>query len=151
VPSLVATVKDKLFVGLNAAHRGLLRASGGRIGGQLMGMAAVRLVTTGRKSGEPREVMLTAPIVDGDRVVLVASYGGDPRHPAWFLNLRADPEVQVGLRGGPLRPMRARVATPEEKAELWPRITSVYKGYASYQRRTDREIPVVLLDPADGG
>jgi deazaflavin-dependent oxidoreductase (nitroreductase family) len=146
--SIGATVKDKLFVGINAVHRTVLSVSGGRVGGQLMGMPAVRLVTTGRKSGSRREVMLTAPVVDGDRVVLVASYGGDPRNPAWFLNLQADPNVELSLAGGPSQPYVARVATDEERAELWPRVVEAYKGYAGYQRRTDRPIPLVLLDPA---
>lgn len=146
--SLGAIAKDKLFVGLNAVHRTVLSLSGGRVGGQLMGMPAVRLVTTGRKSGARREVMLTAPVIDGDRVVLVASYGGDPRHPAWFLNLQADPNVELSVAGGPFRPYVARVASDEERAELWPRVVAAYKGYAGYQRRTDREIPLALFDPA---
>lgn len=139
-------VKDTLFRGINAFHRSLVRASRGRVGGRLGGMPVVILETTGRKSGEPRRTMLTAPVVDGDTVVLVASYGGDSRHPAWYLNLTADPAVTIE-RAGHRSAMTARTATAEEKAALWPRIVKSYRGYAGYQKRTDREIPVVLLTP----
>jgi deazaflavin-dependent oxidoreductase (nitroreductase family) len=139
-------VKDTLFVGINRFHRTLVKVSRGRVGGSLGGMPVVILETVGRKSGEARRTMLTAPVVDGDTVVLVASYGGDSRHPAWYLNLTADPDVVLD-RGGVTTPMRARTATAEEKAALWPRIVKSYRGYAGYQKRTDREIPVVLLTP----
>ncbi len=142
-------LKDTLFVGINAFHRSVVRLTGGRVGGWLAGMPVVILETTGRKSGEPRRTMLTAPVVDGDTVVLVASYGGDSRHPAWYLNLTAHPDV-VLERDGTRTPMRARTATAEEKAAYWPRIVKAYRGYAAYQRRTDRDIPVVLLStPSD--
>ena len=139
--------KDEFAKFGNAIHETIFRLTDGRLGGNLMGMPVVRLTTTGRKSGKKRTSMLTAPIVEGDKVVLVASYGGDTRHPAWFLNLRDNPEVEVVMtdRKGP---MKARVATAEEKAEMWPRITSTYKGYAGYQERTDRDIPLVILEPA---
>ena len=139
-------LKDTLFVGINAFHRTLLRVSGGRVGRSLAGMPVVVLETTGRKSGETRRTMLTAPVVDGDTVVLVASYGGDSRHPAWYLNLSAKPDVTIEM-GGERREMSARTATAEEKAALWPRIVKSYRGYAGYQKRTDRDIPVVLLSP----
>ncbi len=89
--------------------------------------------------------MLAAPIVDGDRVVLVASYGGDDRDPAWYLNLQANPEVRATTAGS-TRTMSARVATDEEKAQLWPQTISRYQGYARYQKRTERRIPVVTLE-----
>jgi deazaflavin-dependent oxidoreductase (nitroreductase family) len=138
--------KDVLFRGINSVHRSLVRASGGRVAGRLGGMPVVILETVGRKSGEPRRTMLTAPVVDGETVVLVASYGGDSRHPAWYLNLTAQPDV-VLERDGVATPMRARTATAEEKSALWPRIVASYRGYAGYQQRTDRDIPVVLLTP----
>ena len=138
--------KDVVARVLTGFHHTLLRVSGGRVGRSVAGMPVVVLHTTGRKSGQPRTTMLTAPVVDGDRVVLVASYGGDDRHPAWYLNLSADPDVTIELDGA-RREMRARTATAEEKAALWPRITKTYRGYAGYQKRTDRDIPVVLLDP----
>ena len=90
--------------------------------------------------------MLAVPIADSDRVVLVASFGGDDRHPAWYLNLQANPEVRVTMAGS-TRTMIARTATEEERGELWPQITSVFEGYARYQERTERPIPVVILEP----
>jgi deazaflavin-dependent oxidoreductase (nitroreductase family) len=88
----------------------------------------------------------SVPITDGDRLVLVASFGGDDRHPAWYLNLQANPEVRVTTAGS-TRAMIARTATEDERAKLWPRITSVFEGYARLQRRTERPIPVVILEP----
>jgi deazaflavin-dependent oxidoreductase (nitroreductase family) len=79
---------------------------------------------------------------------VVASRGGDDEHPAWFLNLRDDPDVEVALQGHPKQRMRARVATAEERARLWPIVARDHKNYAGYQTKTDREIPLVLLDPA---
>ncbi len=110
-------------------------------------MPVLELTTIGRKSGEPRAVMLTAPVVDGDTMVIVASRGGDPTHPAWYLNLRENPDVEVSLRHGPKRPMTARIANADERAKLWPRVVAAYKGYDGYQRKTTREIPLVLLTP----
>lgn len=133
---------------MNAVHRLALKLTGGRLGQNVAGMPSLELTTIGRKSGEPRSVMLTAPIVDGDTIVVVASRGGDPTHPAWFLNLRDNPAVEVSLRQGPRRPMKASVASAEERAALWPRVVAAYRGYGSYQRKTTREIPLVLLTPA---
>jgi deazaflavin-dependent oxidoreductase (nitroreductase family) len=127
-------------------HEAAFRASNGLLFNRLGGMPVVMLTTTGRKSGRPRTTMLTAPVRDGERLVLVASYGGDDRHPAWFRNLRANPHVAV-LMDGRARRMRARVATPEEKAALWPRVTAAAWNYAQYQRQTARDIPLVLLEP----
>lgn len=132
---------------MNAGHRFLLAVSGGRIGNSIFGMPSLELTTIGRKSGTPRAVMLTAPVVDGDTIVVVASRGGDPTHPAWFLNLRDNPDVEVSLQKGPTRPMTAHVATAEERAELWPRVVASYKGYGDYQTKTSREIPLILLTP----
>ncbi|MFE1593922.1 nitroreductase/quinone reductase family protein [Nocardia sp. NPDC058705] len=132
---------------MNTVHRALLTVSGGHIGNSVMGMASLELTTIGRKSGSARKSMLTAPIIDGDTIVVVASRGGDDTHPAWFLNLRDNPDVEVSLRNGPERPMRATVATPEQRAELWPRVVAAYKGYGDYQKKTTREIPLVLLTP----
>jgi deazaflavin-dependent oxidoreductase (nitroreductase family) len=140
---------DLAFKAMNAIHHGIVRVTGGRRGWSVFGMPALELTTVGRRSGERRTVMLTAPIEDGDSLVIVASRGGDPRHPAWYHNLLAHPEVEVSRRGGPARPMRARVAGADERARLWPRVVEAYKGYGDYQRRTDREIPLVVLEPAD--
>ncbi len=135
---------------MNAIHRGLLKISGGRLMARAGGMPVLELTTKGRKTGHARTVMLTSPVQEGDAFVVVASRGGDDQHPAWFLNLRDDPNVEVALAGKPKQAMRARVATPAERAELWPRVTAAYKGYANYQTKTDREIPLVLLESAGG-
>jgi deazaflavin-dependent oxidoreductase (nitroreductase family) len=132
---------------MNATHRILLGVSGGRVGWEAMGMPVLELTTIGRRSGEPRSVMLTSPLRDGESMVIVASRGGDDRHPAWFHNLSAEPKVEVAVKGGPKQTMIARVATPEERARLWPQIADKYTNYAGYQKRTEREIPLVLLDP----
>jgi deazaflavin-dependent oxidoreductase (nitroreductase family) len=142
---------DLQLKAMNAIHRGLLTISGGRVGWRAGGMPVVELTTTGRKSGQPGTVMLTSPVQEGDAIVIVASRGGDDHHPAWFLNLRDHPDVEVAFAGKPKQPMRARVATPEERARLWPRVTAGYKGYANYQTKTDREIPLVMLESASSG
>ena len=139
--------KDRVARAVAILHTNIFKASKGRLLGKFYGMPALQLTTTGRKSGLKRSTMLTAPIVEGDRVILVASYGGDDRNPAWFTNLVANPTVEV-LMGGRNREMQARIASDEEKAELWPRIVASYKGYAGYQTKTDRPIPVVILEPA---
>lgn len=131
---------------LNRLHRGLLAVTGGRLGWRIGPMPVVELHTVGRTSGARRSVMLTAPVHDGDAYVLVASKGGDDRHPAWYLNLLAHPDVELTI-GGTTVPMRARTASAAERAELWPRITRAYRGYAGYQRKTDRLIPVVICEP----
>lgn len=139
-------IKDEMAKAVNTLHRSLFTVTQGRIGGRVAGMPVVVLVTTGRKSGRPRETMLTSPVQEGDSLVLVASYGGDPKHPAWFLNLQANPDVEV-VRGGSRQPMWARVAKAEEKERLWPQVVAAYKGYAQYQTRTSRDIPLVILSP----
>ncbi|MGQ4599386.1 nitroreductase/quinone reductase family protein [Nocardia sp. R6R-6] len=132
---------------MNTMHRAVLKISFGKFGNEFGGMPSLELTTTGRKSGRPHAVMLTAPVVDGDTYVVVASRGGDPVHPAWFLNLRDNPDVVVSVQSGPKVPMTARVATAEERATLWPKVTGVFPGYAQYQTKTTREIPLVLLTP----
>jgi deazaflavin-dependent oxidoreductase (nitroreductase family) len=132
---------------MNAAHRAVIAVAFGRLGWNLGGAPALELTTTGRRSGQPRSTMLTAPMQVGDGLVVVASRGGDDHHPAWFLNLEADPQVQVAISGRPPVPMRARVMTDAERAELWPTLISRHPNYAGYQRKTDRVIPLVLLEP----
>lgn len=110
-------------------------------------MPVIELTTIGRKSGQERVVLLTSPLQEGSTLVIVASRGGDDRHPAWYLNLVQNPQVGVVLKGQPKKQMNARVATPEERAKMWPIVTAAYKGYAGYQSKTDREIPLVLLEP----
>lgn len=131
---------------LEQGHRTLLKLTGGRFPTRVLGMQPIELVTIGRKTGERRTTLLTAPIYDEDRVVLVASKGGHQDHPQWYKNLAANPDVEVGAEGR-TRAMRARTATPEEKAALWPTIVGAYRGYAGYQRNTERDIPVVICEP----
>lgn len=133
---------------MNFVHRATLAVTFGKVGWSAGGMPVVELTTTGRKTGEPRTCMLTSPLQIGDVHVIVASRGGDDHHPAWFLNLQANPAVQVSIGGKPKVSMHARVATAEERAEMWPKVAAKYKGYASYQTKTSREIPLVLLEPA---
>jgi deazaflavin-dependent oxidoreductase (nitroreductase family) len=132
---------------MNAVHKTAIKLSGGRLGWTAGKMPALELTTIGRKSGEPRSVMLTSPLQRGESIVIVASKGGNDRHPDWYLNLVDHPQVTVKYRGGPARQMTARTATEVERAEMWPPITAAYRGYAGYQQKTDRTIPVVLLDP----
>jgi deazaflavin-dependent oxidoreductase (nitroreductase family) len=137
---------DRALKTMNAAHRGLIKITGGRVGWQAT-MPVLELTTVGRKSGRPRTVLLTSPHQEGDALVVVASRGGDDTHPAWFLNLRDNPDVEVSLKGAPKRPMRARVADAEERARLWPKIAAEFENYAQYQTKTEREIPLVFLEP----
>jgi deazaflavin-dependent oxidoreductase (nitroreductase family) len=131
---------------MSRTHRVILKVSGGRVLHSAFGMPAVELHTIGRKTGEPRTTMLTSPVHDDDRVVLVASKGGDDRHPQWYGNLTANPDVEIVI-GGVTRPLRARTASAEEKATLWPQIVAAYQGYGGYQEKTERDIPVVICEP----
>lgn len=138
---------DLALKSMNAIHRGLLAVSFGRVGWRAAGMPVLELTTTGRRSGQPRSCLLTSPIQSGDTYVIVASRGGDDHHPAWFLNLQAEPAVEVSVGGAPRRRYHARVATADERAEMWPTVTQRYRNYAGYQARTEREIPLVILEP----
>jgi deazaflavin-dependent oxidoreductase (nitroreductase family) len=140
---------DLVLKAMNTTHRVLLTVSFGKLGWRGLGMPVLELTTVGRKSGQPRSVMLTSPYQEGDRIAVVASRGGDDWHPAWFLNLRDNPDVEVSLQGKPKQRMHAHIATSDERARLWPLITEHHRNYAGYQRKTDREIPVVLLEPVD--
>jgi len=133
---------------MNNVHRALLKITGGRVGWSVAKMPVLELTTIGRKTGHKRSVMLTSPLQQGTAYVVVASRGGDDEHPAWFLNLRDHPDVEVAVQGRPRVPMQAHIATPEQRAEMWPQIASKYRNYAGYQTKTTREIPLVLLEPA---
>ncbi|MBB2770682.1 UNVERIFIED_ORG: deazaflavin-dependent oxidoreductase (nitroreductase family) [Mycolicibacterium obuense] len=121
------------------------KLSGGRLGGSF-GKAPVALLTTiGRKTGEPR----VSPLIflrDGERVILVASRGGSDKHPMWYLNLRANPTVQVQIKDDVLT-LTARLATEDEHAHYWPKLTAMYPDFDSYRSWTDREIPIVICEP----
>jgi deazaflavin-dependent oxidoreductase (nitroreductase family) len=139
------TITDLGFKLVTTTHRAVLRLSGGRILHSAYGMPVVELRTIGRKTGRTRVTMLTAPIHDATKVVLVASKGGDDRDPQWYRNLTAHPEVEI-LIEGEMRKLRARTASALEKAELWPQILRAYKGYGGYQGKTARDIPVVICE-----
>lgn len=130
---------------MSAANTWIFRATGGKWGAKFLRGAPVLLLTTiGRRSGEPR----IAPLIyleDGERLVLVASKGGMSHHPQWYLNLEANPDVEVELPGTGKIAMRAARASDEEKALLWPRLCAIYPDYDDYQARTERNIPVVIL------
>ena len=144
----MADTRDSVVKVVATMYRNLLVFTNGRVGGRLAGMESLILTTIGRRSGEKREVVLSAPICDDEMIVLVASWGGGPKHPQWFLNLQANPEVEVFHRGDTLA-MVARIAEGEERAELWRRATAVYPNYDDYQAKTDRQIPVVVLTSAE--
>ena len=137
------------FVG--RIHRAVYRATGGRLGARLAGLDMLLLTTRGRRSGQLRTQPL-ACFRDGDRFVVVASNGGQDRHPAWFLNLEAcaDARIRIGRRE---LAVRAEAAAGEERERLWPWLQQRNPPYARYARRTERRIPVVILRPvpdADG-
>jgi deazaflavin-dependent oxidoreductase (nitroreductase family) len=125
----------------------IYRTSRGRLGARFPGGAPICIVTTtGRRSGRPRTVPLLY-MRDGDDIIVVASKGGMPQHPDWYLNVAANPEVEIEI-GDHSEPYVARTADAEERASLWPRLVEVYSSYDDYQARTDREIPVVICSPA---
>lgn len=127
-------------------HTAVYRATGGRVGHRFPGAPPTLLLDhVGAKSGTRR----TSPLVygrDGANLVLIASKGGHPKNPAWYHNLMANPDTTVQVGSQHLN-VRARTATPEERPRLWALMVGVYRGYAGYQRRTEREIPVVVLEP----
>jgi deazaflavin-dependent oxidoreductase (nitroreductase family) len=131
---------------LEHGHRVLLKLTGGRYPKTVAGMKPVELHTFGRKSGKRYSTLLTAPLYEPNRLVVVASKGGHTDHPDWYKNLVANPDVEVTVDDHTTA-MRARTATPEEKAELWPVVVKIYKGYAGYQRQTERDIPLVICEP----
>jgi len=127
-------------------HVDRYRASDGEEGHDWQGTQTLLLTTTGRKSGEKH----TTPLIygtHGDDYLVVGSKGGAPKPPAWYLNLSENPEVEVQVKGDRFK-ARARTATPEEKPELWRTMTAEWPAYDDYQKRTGREIPVVVLTPA---
>ena len=130
---------------LGGLHRILYAASGGRIGSRIWGLEIVLLTTTGRRSGRQRTVPLCS-LRNGDGFVVIASYGGLDRSPGWWLNLQQQPRATVRL-GRNTHYVVGREATPSEHEHLWAQITTRAPGYLDYQRRTNRRIPVVLLEP----
>lgn len=142
MPKPVAT---RLWRGLSATHIGIYRATGGRVGSSLGGVPFLLLHHRGRKSGRRR----TTPLVYGelgDALVLIASKGGAAKNPIWYLNLVANPDVEVDI-GRERRTVRARVPEGEERERAWAAARRVWAGYDGYQAQTNRRIPVVLLEP----
>jgi deazaflavin-dependent oxidoreductase (nitroreductase family) len=128
-------------------HTRLYRASRGILGRRLVDNPMLLLTTRGHRSGQEHTVPLLY-LEDPPRLVIIASYGGRRTHPAWYRNLVATPRVRVQI-GGRRQEMTARTATAEERALWWPRVVAAYDGYRDYQSRTDREIPIVFLEPVE--
>lgn len=129
-------------------HVQAYRDSGGEVGYLWNGAPSLLLTTTGRKSGEPR----TSPLIfarDGDDYLIVASVGGMPKHPAWYLNLQANPAATIEVKTETIA-VTARTASDDEKPRLWGIVNEVWPNYDTYQTRTERVIPVVVLTPEDG-
>jgi F420H(2)-dependent quinone reductase len=141
-------VERLMWPAVNQAMRGhvlVYRATDGLVGHRFPGVPPMLLVDhVGARSGKKRTSAL-GYLADGDDLVVVASKGGNPRNPAWYHNLRANPDTTVQV-GSERRPVRARIATPQERARLWPKVVELYGGYGEYQKRTDREIPLLILE-----
>ena len=127
----------------------LYRVTGGGFGGRVQSLPVLLLTTTGRKSGKTRTVPLGF-LRDGSTYVIIASYGGLPRNPAWYLNLNSQPDATIQVKRQAMR-VKAETASPEKRRELWARLIEAAPGYANYEQRTSREIPVVILHPVDEG
>lgn len=127
------------------AHIWVYRRTNGRLGARLLWFPAALLTTTGRKSGEPRTTP-TLYLRDGDRVIVPASFGGRAEHPTWYLNLKANPHVEVQIRADLLQ-LVARDATDDERDRYWPPLTRIYPPYRGYRQATDRVIPLVVCEP----
>jgi deazaflavin-dependent oxidoreductase (nitroreductase family) len=140
--SRISAQAQRVLAGLHAL---IYRASGGRLGGRIVGGPVLVLVTTGRRSGAERHTPLLY-LSDGEDLVIVASNGGTASHPAWWFNLGTEPHAEVIIDDRRL-PVTASEATGDDKAALWERLVRMYPGYADYQGRTDREIPVMRLRP----
>ena len=142
----MTSVLNRLINPAIQAHTVVYRLSRGLVGSWIPGVPPLLLLDhVGAKSGTKRTTPL-AYMRDGEDLVIVASKGGSPRHPAWFHNLRANPETTIQVRTQRMG-ATAHVATPEERARLWPRVVDMYGGFDGYQRRTQREIPLVILQP----
>ena len=137
------TFRPAAIRAMGRSHRAIYRLTRGRVLGRVAGMPVLLLTTTGRRSGRTRTTPLTY-FESGSDLVIIASNGGEDSPPAWWLNLQADARATVTI-GTRSRSVTARGATDEERAHLWPTITSTHAGYAAYARRTTRPIPVVLL------
>lgn len=139
-------MRDPTVKRMSSLHRVLYRITGGVIGRRLVDNDILLLTTRGRATGREHTVPLLY-LRDGGSLVVIASYGGRDRHPEWYLNLLDEPAVTAQI-GRKRRSLQARTASGEERERWWPRVVAAYSDYAVYQGRTDREIPVVMLEPA---
>ena len=150
--SILGDAVDRLWPVTNRlmkVHVAAYRLSGGLVGHRVpLAPPMLLLEHFGAKTGARRTSAL-AYVRDGENIVLVASKGGHPRNPAWFHNLKANPEATIQI-GRERRAVRARVAKPAERKRLWPKAVATYGGYRTYQERTEREIPLVILEPLAG-
>jgi deazaflavin-dependent oxidoreductase (nitroreductase family) len=133
----------------SGAHAGVYRATGGKLFGRMGKSPILLLNTVGRKTGRKRTTPLLY-VMDGEDFVIIASKGGAATHPAWYLNLRANPDATVEIGDREVQ-VEARVADPEEKARLWEKMVEMYPTYDDYQRKTEREIPLLVLRPVERG
>ena len=138
-------MKDATVRRLSALHRVIFRGTGGRVGKRLVANDMLLLTTTGRVTGAPHTVPLLH-LTDGGAIIVIASWGGRATHPEWFLNLEADPAVRVEMHGRRFDGL-AEVLDGAERGKWWEAAVSAYAGYAGYQARTDRVIPVVRIRP----
>jgi F420H(2)-dependent quinone reductase len=141
----MSSLKNRAIRGFTDLHVALIRSTHGKLGARIGPQDLCILTTTGRKSGAERHNPL-AWFPHGDGLVVIASAGGSDHHPAWYLNLVANPQVRVEV-DGVVRPMTARTATDEEKAQIWPGVIAKAKNFEGYQVKTSRDIPVVVLEP----
>ena len=125
----------------------LYNVSGGRIGGKMGKVPVLLLTTTGRKTGKKRTLPLVY-IMDGSAYVITASAGGADKNPGWFFNIRSNPQATIQVKDKHIKVM-AEIAGQEKKSELWARLVEVAPNFAGYQKRTSREIPMVILHPVE--
>ena len=144
---IARTAQRLIGKGMTGTHAAIYRASGGKVAGRMFNSPVLLLITTGRKTGKER----TSPLLyleDGENLVVVGSVGGAPKHPAWYWNLKANPEARVQIKDRTLR-VSAEEAKDEEKRRLWRLVVEMYPPYEDYQQRTQREIPVFVLRPTE--
>lgn len=145
----MALRRNKLVELFWKVHPRLYQWTGGRLAGEMMNLPVLLLTTTGRRTGQPRTKALMY-LPKADAYVVVASYLGEPRHPAWWLNLQAKPDASIQV-GNQHIAVAAREAEGDEREQLWSAIVARQRDYAEYQKRTTRRVPVVVLEPRRPG
>ena len=138
-------MRDRTAKHLSTLHRLLYRTTRGRVGRRLVNNDMLLLSTVGRHTGKDHTVPLLY-LRDGEDIVVIASWGGRDEHPEWYLNLQARPRVSIQIDGNRM-PVTAATADARRRARLWPTVLAAYDGYSQYQSRTNREIPVVIIEP----